>query len=440
MSVVNLEVEKDALGGMMLASLQGAPIAIEIAGILGEDAFTQPDHRAIYATLIDLARAEKPHDGISVAAAMKGNRDGIEFADIVSLMHNTASTVNLEHRARQLRDLASRRAVIGVCHEAMSSAEHLGASEVIAMLTRKLDDIAGSGSADAMSFSEVVDRTEIQLDELARRRHAGKSLGVPFGIPAVDMATSGMQRGELIGIAARTSIGKTALANQVAVHAASKGHRGLILSLEESPEGIGLRAIANRGGVNLTLMRAGAVSLDTTGDIVHKHGLREYPLWVDTNTFDLSQIAARITQYARKHKIEFAIVDHIGLVRVPSSGGKKRYETIGEVTRTLKLLAAQLGIAVVGLIQVGRDSEKESRRPMLSDLRESGNIEQDLNVCIAMHPKGQPDERGKVDLEIGILKNRYGLRGWLRESFEFHGSVQQLRQMFHAEREDNHAA
>src|SRR3546814_7431622 len=107
----------------MLTSLHGQPMAGELAGVLGNDAFTQPDHRAIYATICSLAKGEKPHDGIAVAEAMKGNPDGIEFADIVGMMHNTPGTVNLETRARHLRDLASRRALIGACHEAMNAVE-----------------------------------------------------------------------------------------------------------------------------------------------------------------------------------------------------------------------------------------------------------------------------------------------------------------------------
>lgn len=436
MSLVSAEFEIDVLGGLMLTSLHGQPMVGELAGLLGDDAFTRPEHRAIYAAIRELAKAEKPHDGIAVAEAMKGNPDGIEFADVVGMMHNTPGTVNLETRARHLRDLANRRALIGACHEAMKAVEHQSASDAIAGLNSKLDGILGSGSADALAFDEVMYRAEKQVDELFQQRSKGGPLGVPFGIPAMDSATGGMRPGELIGVAARTSIGKTALANQFAVHAASKGHRGLIISLEESPEGIGLRAIANRGGVNLMMMRGGSVRLDDISDVVDRHAMRDYKLWVDTQTFDLTTIASRITQYVRKHKIAFAVVDHVGLVRVPAAGGKKRYETLGEVTRTLKVLAGQLGIAIVCLIQVGRDSEKESRRPMLSDLRESGNIEQDLNVCIAMHPKAPPDERGKVDIEIGLLKNRYGIRGWLSHSFEFHGSVQQLRQMFHMDHEN----
>lgn len=429
MSFASVEVEADVIGGLMVASMQGTPMAVELAGVIGVEVFTMPAHRAVFETILTLARADQPHDGLAVAEAMKSREAGITFAEIVNLSLNTPSIVNLGPRAKHLRELANRRAVVEACREAMAVAENETASDTIAALTTRLDAILGAGTADALSFGEVVDRAEQHVVHLAESRRRGESLGVPFGIPAVDTLTGGMRGGELIGIAARTSIGKTALANQVAVHAASRGHRGLILSLEESPEGIGLRAIANRGGVNLTMLRAGAVSLDAVADVSINHRMRDYRLWVDTQTFDLTTITARITQYARKHQIEFAVVDHIGLVRVAMNAGKRRYEALGEVTRTLKLLAGQLGIAIVCLIQVGRDSEKESRRPMLSDLRESGNIEQDLNVCVAMHPKGAADDTGKVDIEIGLLKNRYGARCWLRESFEFHGSVQQLRQM-----------
>ncbi|NGY03447.1 DnaB-like helicase N-terminal domain-containing protein [Solimonas terrae] len=221
MSLVSIESEADVLGGLMLASLQGEPMAVELAGVLGDDAFAREDHRAIYGELLRLARAEQPHDGLAVAEAMKGREDGIMFADIVGLAQYATGTANLEHRAHYLRDLANRRAVVAACHEAMTAAEHEAASDTIAMLTRKLDAVLATGTANALSFREVIDRTEQQAEALIAARRAGRELGVPFGIPAVDTLTGGMRPGELIGIAARTSIGKTALANQIAVHAAT---------------------------------------------------------------------------------------------------------------------------------------------------------------------------------------------------------------------------
>lgn len=431
MTTASREIEADTLGGLMLASARGAPQACEIAGVLGPDAFHFAEHRVVWSALFRLASAGEPHDGLQLADRLEKSGEidyAGGFAGVMGLQVNTMSSENLEPRARLLREYANRRALIAACAETMELAARADVPAAVASLSQKLDSIMASGAKDASSFIEVVTATTEHVAKLEESRRIGRPSGIPFGIPALDSLTGGMRGGELIGIAARTSIGKTALANQVAVHAATQGYPGLIISLEESPEGIGLRAVANRGSLNLGRLRGGLVSVGAVSDVIREHGMVNYPLWVDTQTFDLASIISRITQYARKHRIGYAIVDHIGLVRVPTKGN--RYEQVGEVTRSLKQLAMQLNIAVVPLIQVGRDSEKQSRRPMLSDLRESGNIEQDLNVCIAMHPTAAADQSGMVPLEIGLLKNRYGPRAWLDSKFEFHGAVQQLRELY----------
>ncbi|MEW6169278.1 MAG: DnaB-like helicase C-terminal domain-containing protein [Pseudomonadota bacterium] len=431
--LASVEFEQDVLGGLMLASLQGTPMVHEVAAILGDDALTDEGRRLIWSAIVELAAAGKPHDGISVAGRLK-ERDELQLAGglagVMSMMNETGSTANLPAKAAHLREYAKRRAVYAACKDAMEAVYRSDAAEAVATLSARLDAILATGASDADPFSRVMTLAEARIERAIAERRYGRMLGVPFGLPALDAMTGGMQSGELWGIAARTSIGKTAVANQVALHAAGKGHAGLIITLEESPEGIGLRAIANRSGIPLGAMRVGTANLDAVTDAITRHDLHRLPLHVDTTTFDLRAIVARIAQYRRKHRIAFAVVDHIGLVRVPRSSGQRRYEALGEVTRTLKQCAMQFEIPILALIQVGRDSEKEGRRPMLSDLRESGNIEQDLNGCVALHPRGTPDETtGCVSLELGLLKNRYGGRCWLSEAFEFHGSVQQLRQI-----------
>jgi replicative DNA helicase len=240
-----------------------------------------------------------------------------------------------------------------------------------------------------------------------------------------------MRAGELIGVAARTSVGKTAFAVQVAVHAAMSGRKVLFLTLEENPIAVALRGIATTGGVNLTAMRGGfEAAVQHAHDAVVKHDLTALPMWVDSRTFDLGPIRAKISKYARTEGIALAVVDHILLVNVPQRNGAKRYETVGEVTRTLKQTAEELGIPIIALAQLGRDAARSGKRPSLTDLRESGNIEQDLSTCIALHPIGNSDDESvsEQEIELGLLKNRYGRRGWMGEKLRFLGGIQRFEQ------------
>lgn len=425
----SIDAEYTVLGGLMLSSARGETLAADVRLILRADDFYREDHRIIYEAICQLDNDKQPHDFHAVMQSIEDTQIKVVVEEIG---HGVVTYLSTAYYAGIVKAKAKRRQIIAACNDAMQEVmESDEAAQSVAILSKRLDEILASGIANsAVSSSEAVALSLEDYDRACVERAAGRTPGIPFGMHELDSVTGGMRAGELIGIAARTSIGKTAFAVQAATSAALNGYHGIYITLEETPSAIIMRAAGSCAGVNIAKVRSGDPEISSAyNDAIIKHGLAKMPLWIDSRTFDLQAISSRIAQYVRRNNIKFAVVDHIGLVNVKAAKNQQRYEVVGEVTRTLKQLAEQMNIAIVAVIQVGRDSEKSNRPPRLSDLRESGNIEQDLNVCIALHPEEDKTlPLGDVKINVSLLKNRYGPKGNLPSPVIFHGQTQQFQQ------------
>lgn len=429
----SIEAEQSVLGGLLLRN-QAWP---EVSGILSAEDFYTQDHRTIFTAIAELMALRKPCDFVTLTEHLRQQKRIAEaggMAYLGTLAADATSASNVAAHAGIVRERSTLRSLIALGQDiAILGYETHGreATELLREADRLFASLRGRGVSDAMTFGQAATAALEDIERSRGERAAGRPPGVPYGIPALDRATGGRRPGDLIGVAARTSVGKTAFAVQSAVYAAAHQHPGLFLTLEENPIAVALRAIATTGGVNLTAMRGGfPEAVDQANRAVVNHGMSNLPLWVDSRTFNLAPICAKITRYVRTEGIKFAVVDHAGLVNVSARNGAKRYEQVGEVTRTLKQLAEELNISIDLLVQIGRESAKLGKRPQLFDLRESGNIEQDLSTCIALHPVG-PDGEETQDcqtLEVGLLKNRYGHRGWMKEKLRFTGGIQRFEQ------------
>lgn len=193
----------------------------------------------------------------------------------------------------------------------------------------------------------------------------------------------------------------------------------------------GLRALAARLCLNAAALARGSAddyrALDEAIATEAFHDLMRLPIFFDFGSFSLGAIIARISQWRRTERIDFAVVDHIGLIE--AEGFKSRVEQLGHISRTLKKLAKRLGIPIVAVSQLNRAVETDKRMPKLSDLRDSGNLEQDADVVLMLHADNDPDSQGRVDVEIGLLKLRDGVRGWLPCTFQFDGRTQRFREL-----------
>ena len=219
-------------------------------------------------------------------------------------------------------------------------------------------------------------------------------------------------------------MGKTAFVQQTILHAASKGYPVGVCSLEMNAGELGIRSYANQLQVNGTALGFGdKKTIDEYSDKLANHPMTKYKIWVDTDTYDLGSIVSRAHEWKHRHGIRMFVVDHIGLVE--GSEGERRDQKVGDVTRALKKLSKKLAIPVVAVCQLNRAMEKEKRKPQLSDLRDSGNIEQDCDVALFLH-SDEESQDGKLNMQIGALKTRYGRKGWLPNNIVFDGRVQKF--------------
>lgn len=418
----DIAAEQSVLGGILVS-----PQAWEIvAPIVRAEDFFRGDHQQLFAAAAALLTAGKPCDFITLPSSMREagsleNAGGTAY--IVQLVTCDFSLANIAAYAKIVAEQAKRRRVIALCASVQESAYgRTEASGLVEQLNVGLEQVGRAEIGKAKTFGQVLDAADKAVVHAKAKRAAGGTLGAPTGLPCLDHRTGGLCKARLVVIAARPSLGKSALLNQIGVYAARHEHPGFIASLEMSDEELGIRAMASAAGVNVTRLSFGATeehnrACEATASLM---GL---PLWVDTDTYELPAICAQIAHHKRVHGITWAAVDHIGLVE--ADGYNSRNDQLGAVTRTLKKLAKKLDICIIALSQLNRAVEKDRRRPVLADLRDSGNIEQDADVALFLHTEAEDSEK-LIAMQFGLLKNRGGRRGWIGKRIDFDGATQRF--------------
>ncbi len=359
---------------------------------------------------------------------------GQNLREIGEMAREYFTSANLEAWAKILRTSSQKRKLIEGVHSAVSRAMAQRAdslNDLVADLSSLLDKVQRGYDSEMVGAEQMVRHMLDDLEEAEEHVAKHGMLGIPWGIKALDDAVGGMTPGRVYGIAARPSLGKTALANQVAFGAAQRGRKVAMMSLEMTESELMMRAVSCMGSVNFTsLYRAEKSAIEAAVGVIRRNDIGKMGVWADTNTFTLSGIVAKLTEAKRRHGIDLAVIDHLALIEVP--GAKNIYETVGTSSRTIKKLAKTLGIPIILAIQLNRSNEKESRRPRLSDLRDSGNIEQDLDVGVFIHSDETPDSTNpEVKIQFGMLKNRTGKRGWSSSEIYFHGRHQRFVETSH---------
>ncbi len=422
-----MEAEQSLLGGLLLNNRAWEGVGEALV----EEDFYRRDHRLIFRAIGELLRDSKPADFVTVSEHLRQRElldDAGGVAYLGTLCADTVGFSNARAYAAIVRERALQRSLIAVGQDIAGlgyAPGEQGPDTLLDQAQARLSRIARTRQARARSFAEVIEAADRAISEAQRKREAGIDNGVPSGIPILDASTGGWQPDNLIVIAGRPGLGKTALLNQIAVHAARRGHAGLILSLEMGPETLGIRAMASAAAVNLTaLMRGFRGPHEAAAHAAVE--LSALPLHVDTDTYSLGGICAQIAEYRRSHGIRWAAVDHLGLVE--AEGYNTRNEQIGAITRSLKKLAKRLQIPILALSQLNRSVEKDRRRPTLADLRDSGNIEQDADACLFLHSEAE-ESHAEAKVQLGLLKNRVGRKGWLEKRVRFNGATQTFKEI-----------
>lgn len=406
-----IDAEQQVLGAMLISP---QALAIGLAQ-LKSDAFYRVAHRAIFLALSALFEQGISADQITLCDQLRSTNlldqaGGVAY--IAGLASEVATGANISYHARIVQDRYLRRQVQSIGQVAWRTAGDL--SQEIAQIAAQAD--AGISSLSAGYAGEpllIGDILSTVLDEMQVASQAPNALvGLPTGLDEIDSRLAGLQRGELTLLAARPSVGKTALALQIAHYAAANyADQGdvLFFSVEMPRKSIATRLLSNRAGIEYNRLKTGRLSNDEWVAVTRELGsLVNLPIHIDdTGGLTILEARARLRLLARRRKISLVVVDYLQLM---SGQGTSREQEISSVSRGLKAVAKEIDAPILALSQMNRAIENRfSKMPQLSDLRESGSLEQDADAVIFL---SEPIKQGETpQIELSIAKSRNGPKG-----------------------------
>jgi len=433
-----LETETALLG----AILWNADALDRVRGIVEPTDFIEPFHAQIFEAMCERRDRGETIDRHLVTLVL-GDQDlgGVTVSEYLARLQGAATTIiNAPDYAREIRHAAMMRRVLFAARDAvvaMSSGRVNDPSSYAASMIEELDDIASAAKASNVRRVSLGEASRSVLAHIEAVRNGKVEAGAPFGLPRLDKATLGMAPGDLIILAGRPGMGKTTMGVHVALSSARRGHGALFVSLEMTAQQLAERALSaaayskREEPITYRMIRE---AKDLSPEAIWRleqatDYLEGLPLVIEQQPgLNVSQIAARARQVRTRFeregkKLSLLIVDHIGLVSPSKRYSGNRTQEITEITGALKALAKELGVAILALSQLSREAEKRTdKRPVLSDLRDSGSIEQDADMVIGLyreayyleHKENKTFEEKALlneirdHLEVEVLKQRQG--------------------------------
>lgn len=407
----SIEAEQSVLGALLVDNSAWD----RVSDLLSAGDFYRSEHQVIFTAIGSMVNAMKPADVVTVFEELNGRSDFGGLSYLNELAQSVIGAGNCRRHAEIVRDRSVLRGLLSKIDEAAEIAHGDG------KLPEKLDRVAalfngidaGNSSRKPKPMSEVMVKVIDAINEAAE----GKQTGWRTSIPGIDWRLNGgLKPGKVIVLAARPSVGKTSLAGQIQKRVASEGTPCLMLSQEMEADEVGERSLANEAKVNYTNIQTGKLSDLEWGSIAESvDRLGNLPLWIDDEpALNLRAIASK-ARYVKG--LGVLVVDYIQL----SEGeGDNRTQQVGSITRGLKKLAKELGICVIALSQLNREVDKRpGRRPQMSDLRDSGEIEQDADTIIFLWPMSESEDDAEVrHIGCDFAKNRKGKKGAFVLTFE----------------------
>jgi replicative DNA helicase len=426
----SLEAEQSVLGAILI----DRETIIEIAEFLRPEDFYRQAHANVYKAMLELFERREPVDLVTVAEVLERNEDldGIGGRAYLSTLANqTPTAVHAVQYARIVERKAVLRNLIGAAGK-----------------------IAGIGYEDPAEIQEAIDRAESELFAVSNRRitagfaqlrellhaaydrldylhaHRGELTGVPSGFTDMDALTTGFQKSDLIVVAARPSVGKSSFALNIAEHAAVTRHLSVgLFSLEMSKEQLVLRLLSSVANIDSKRLRTGFLEeLDFARIAPAMNDLSEAALYIDdTPNITSMELRTKARRLQAESGLDLVIVDYLQLMQATTTNrDANRVQEVSEISRGLKALARELSVPVIALSQLSRQPEmRESKEPRLSDLRESGAIEQDADLVIFLYrekdkPPGEDEQTDGEVMNVKLAKHRNGPTGdiqlWFRKS------------------------
>ena len=431
------EDAEQAVLGAMLLDTEAITRAIEI---VDESMFYSERHRRLFRAMLAIHQAGSVVDPLTLSNQLDRSGElaaagGKEF--IGELLYVVPTAANVEYHLRIVREKALRRRLIEVAQGLVTEAHESAAdaADLIDLAEHRIFQVSQQRGSDG--FTRIKDLLWPAMERIESLREGGPLTGVPSGFKDLDTMTLGFQPSDLIIIAARPSMGKTAFVLNCAQFAAVESNIATaVFSLEMSKESLVQRMLASEGFIDAQRLRSGKLTSQDHSNLAKAAALlSQAPIWIDdTPGLTLLEIRSRARRLKSTADIKMVIVDYLQLVQGPP-GSESRQQEISQISRSLKILAKELNVPVIALSQLSRGPEQrtgDSKRPQLSDLRESGAIEQDADLVMAIYRQemyDRPvDETGNAVktpdgvpieglAEIIVLKQRNGPTGHVRLAF-----------------------
>ena len=413
----NVEAERSVLGALMLDK----DSIIKVANLIRNGDFYKDDHNMIYEAMVELYEQREPIDLLSLSNRLeeKGQLEKVGGSSyLTSLVNSVPSSSNITHYAKVVQKKSTLRKLINTAAEIVELG-YKEAEDVEKILDEAEQKLFGVSQKyikqDFVPIKSILEAAFDRIDELHKGDH--KLRGIPSGFPDLDNILAGFQKSDLVILAARPSIGKTSLALDLARQVAVQQKIPVgIFSLEMSSDQLIDRMLSAQSGVDLWRLRTGRLKSGDTDDDFQRIGeamgiLSEAPIFIDdagsANVMEMRTMARRLQA---EHNVGLIIIDYLQLME-GRSGGDSRVNEISEISRALKQLARELNIPIIALSQLSRAVESRSPQiPKLSDLRESGSIEQDADIVMFLYreDREKPDTPNKNIVEVHIAKHRNG--------------------------------
>ena len=439
----NIEAEMSVLGSLMLDK----DAIIQVADIVRIGDFYKDDHNRIYEAILKLYEDNEPIDVLSLANRLEETSllekvGGSSY--LASLVNTVPSATNVVHYAKVVQKKALLRRLIGAASEIveMGFDESEDVQKVLDEAEQKLFAVSQKYiKQDFVPIKSILESAFNRIDELHKSDNAFR--GVQTHFPDLDGLLAGLQKSDLLILAARPSIGKTTfaldIARQVGIY--SKVPVG-IFSLEMGSDQLIDRMLAAQAGVDLWRLRTGKLSSDGPGNDFERLSdamgvLSEAPIFIDdSGSLNIMEMRTMARRLQAEHNLGLIIIDYLQLMEGRSRGGDNRVQEISEISRGLKQLARELDIPVIALSQLSRAVEsRPDQVPKLSDLRESGSIEQDADVVMFLYREDRvkPDTPNKNIIDIIVAKHRNGPVGKVSLFFEENATTFRSLERVHTE-------
>lgn len=421
----SIEAEQAVLGGVLIDNSVWEKVLERVF----EDDFYRKDHRIIYHAIAALDNAGEPFDVVTVAEWLDNHQqleDASGLSYLAALAENTAGASNITAYADIVRKRSVLRQLIRATNdisEVVFNPQGRNSGDILDFAEQTVFEIAEQESKGRRNYNPIKDLLVRALDRVDELFHRDNPItGIATGFDDLDDRTAGLQSADLIIIAGRPSMGKTALAINIAEHAAIKDKKSVaVFSMEMPGDSLAMRMMSSLGRIDQHKVRTGKLHDDDWPRLTSAvEILKDAKLFIDdTPALTPAELRARCRRIAREQSLDLVVVDYLQLMSVPGTTENRATE-ISEISRSLKAMAKELNVPVIALSQLNRSVEQRpNKRPVMSDLRESGAIEQDADVIIFIYRDEVYDEdsvdKGKA--EIIIAKQRNGPIGTIKLAF-----------------------